>query len=91
MDIRYEIAEKRAAEGVVTLDEGTEHAYLTARTTIDRQAAVQAACVEHAEKHQVWSDDVTIGVEVVLDSEHEYEKMWPQVMEWAIRTGKLEP
>lgn len=88
MDIRYEIAEKRAAEGVVTLDETEEHAYLTSRNTLEREAAVKAAVVRHAELEQTWTDDVTIGIEVVLDG-NRFEAIWPEVMEWAIKTGKI--
>lgn len=73
MDIRYELAEKRAAEGVVTLSEEEEHAYLLARNTLERQAAIQAACVRHAEERQAWSDDWTIGFEVVTEHESKSE------------------
>jgi hypothetical protein len=69
VDIRYEIAEKRAAEGTATLDENEEHAYLTARNTLERESAVKAAIVRHAEQAQTWTDDVTVGFEVVTDAE----------------------
>jgi hypothetical protein len=69
VDIRYEIAEKRAAESVVTLDEETEHAYLLARTATEATLAVQAAVLAHARERDVWTDDVTIGIEVVPEDE----------------------
>jgi hypothetical protein len=67
--IRYEIAEKRAAEGTVTLDDDAEHAYLTADTLAERRNAVEAAIVRHAEREQIWTDDWTVGFEVVTADE----------------------
>lgn len=69
MKIRYQLSEQRSAEGTVTLDENEEHDYLTARNVRERREAVEAAVVRHADEQKTWTDDWTVGFEVVTADE----------------------